>query len=212
MQFSLSLSQFSTVYARAICIPARQAIRRAITFRAPEWRTSLRYTSSRRAGTFAASIFVAPPGIHFLHAPIWKSCRNRKREKDSATSISQDEFSRWQSPVGFCREWYPIPARISRRFSEMENGFALILLRNKERRLCAQLQYIYKFMQSIKSLQIHCKAQPCSRVGCPIFIVTGRMGKSRESITSSSKNPRIILFPFSFSSIFPSQFYSSSLS
>lgn len=52
------------------------------------------YTSSRRASTFAASIFVASPGIHFLHAPIWKSCWNRKREKDSATSISQDKFSR----------------------------------------------------------------------------------------------------------------------
>lgn len=80
------------------------------------------------------------------------------------------------------------------RFSKMENGFAPTLLRNEEKRLrvnylslCNQLN-LCKFIGH----------GPRSRVSrADIY----RRGRSQESITSSSKSPRILLFPFSFSSI-----------
>lgn len=139
------------------------------------------YTSSRRAGTFAASIFVAPPGIHFLHAPIWKSCRNRKREKDSTTSISQDEFSRRRE-----RSRWLLSRMVpdTARYNYFTGGSLAVLAKWKtdrrayvvEKRL--RLSYV-SLCNQLDPCKIHRGARPCSRAH---VLVARRYLSSREEL------------------------------
>lgn len=73
-------------------------IRRAITFRAPEWRTSLQYIRLRDVLALSPRLFLLPHlgSISFM-SQFGNPVGIVKERKTRATSISQDEFSRRQN-------------------------------------------------------------------------------------------------------------------